>query len=83
MPAKHTKTDGHLTRLVCEICNKGHEVKNPFDDHLDMHAGIKRHACKYCDLKFSSTGTAYGHMRAVHLGKKRKNKKTGKPKPAE
>ena len=80
---REAHTEGHLKRFVCEICSKGFEYKNAFDDHLDMHAGIKRHACKYCDLKFSSFGTAAGHMRSVHLGKKRKNKKSGKPMPAE
>ena len=56
---------------ICEVCNKGFTNSQAYQDHMNIHTGAKPHKCPYCPATFASVGTAYGHRRAVHEGKKR------------
>ena len=75
MLARHKKsvhTQNHLKPYVCKVCNKGFADKQHWADHSNVHTGAKPYHCPHCDMKFASGGTRAGHVRSVHLGKKRK-----------
>jgi len=75
MLSRHKKsvhTQNHLKPFVCKVCNKGFADKQHWADHNNVHTGAKPYKCPHCDMGFASGGTRAGHVRSVHLGKKRK-----------
>jgi len=70
-------TPEHEKPFVCSICVpiKGFVAKGQYDDHLNIHNGIKPHVCKLCpNVSYASRGNLAAHTRATHQGKKRKPK---------
>ena len=61
--------------FICDVCQKGFNNRQSFRDHQNIHTGDKPHKCTYCPAAFASIGTARGHIRAVHEGKKRNSTK--------
>jgi len=72
MIQKHTPD--HLKPFVCKVegCGKGFPSNCVYKDHMNTHTGAKPHKCKFCNACFANSGTKAGHVRSVHLGKKRK-----------
>lgn len=67
---QHTKTE--RMPHVCEICHKGFVESIKYQDHMNVHNGLKPHKCTVCGQGFASLSTMYGHRRSVHFGIKRK-----------
>ena len=61
--------------FICDVCQKGFNNRHSFRDHQNIHTGAKPHKCTHCPAAFASIGTARGHIRAVHEGKKRNSAK--------
>jgi len=75
---KKTHEDPSTWSFQCEVCKKGFRSRLNFNDHMNTHTGAKPYKCSFCPAAFASVGTFGGHVRAVHEGKKRSNKKTKK-----
>lgn len=73
---RHMRTHGiGKHSFICDVCQKGFNNRQSFRDHQNIHTGDKPHKCTYCPAAFASIGTARGHIRAVHEGKKRNSTK--------
>jgi len=70
-------TPEHEKPFICSICDpvKGFIYKKFYDDHMNIHDGVKPHVCKLCPgVGYASLGNLNAHIRATHQGKKRKSK---------
>ena len=65
-------TENKLKAHICQTCGRGFNARKMYEDHLNVHTGEKPYKCPHCSACFASVGTYYGHIRSVHLGKKRK-----------
>ena len=66
-------TPEHMKPYVCDKCGKGFMQKDKLDDHMNIHFGIKPHACKYaCGATFRDFGNKRMHERCAHEGHSRK-----------
>jgi len=52
--------------LVCSICQKGFVTKWKYDNHMNVHAGIRPFNCKFCTKTFSDGSNCNKHMRESH-----------------
>jgi len=71
-------TPEHEKPFVCDICIpvKGFAIENAYEDHMNIHKGIKPHVCKLCpNVGYANRANLVAHDRATHQGKKRKPKK--------
>jgi len=59
----------------CSFCSKGFLQKNKLVDHENMHRGEKPHKCDQCGLGYADRGNLNAHIKTVHLGIKRKQKR--------
>lgn len=62
---------------VCRLCDpvKGFVHKSYYNDHQNVHMGIKPHKCELCpNVAYASKANLSAHIRATHQGKKRKPK---------
>jgi len=41
-------------------------TKDSFEGHLNMHAGIKSVACRYCDARYQNRSNCLAHEKRVH-----------------
>ena len=55
-----------LYRYVCETCRQGFMVRSQYYDHMSAHAGLKRHMCTMCEMKFTSKRTLNKHVYHFH-----------------
>lgn len=55
--------DSGKRRYVCSVdsCNKSFHQRTLYQDHLDMHSGIKSHECQNCPKKFSFRAALWSH----------------------
>ena len=68
-------TPDELKPYICSACSKGFGTKKSYDEHMNIHTGLRPHACKMCTAAFSSAGNLYAHIRSLHKGIKRRDKK--------
>ena len=59
---KHRK----VTRYRCETCGKGFFCRSVYHDHIAAHAGVKRHTCSICYMKFMNKSTLKKHGLHFH-----------------
>jgi len=52
--------------LVCTICQKGFVSKWKFENHMNVHNGIRPFNCKFCTKTFSDGSNCNKHMRESH-----------------
>ena len=64
-------TPEHLKPFVCQICKKGFIYKSKFEDHMNVHLGLKPHKCQYCNSTFADKANKRMHERCSHEGFKR------------
>ena len=57
---KSTKAD---FKYVCEVCSKGFDNHNHFQQHADWHTSQKRYQCAACNYKCFLTSQLNMHMR--------------------
>ena len=57
---KSSQTD---FKYVCEVCSKGFDNCNHFQQHADQHTNQKRYQCAACKYKCFSTSQLNMHMR--------------------
>merc|ERR1712029_1259018 len=60
---------------VCPQCVplKGFATKQYFDEHMNIHLGLKPYSCKLCqNAAYSNKSNLLAHTRQVHQGRKRK-----------
>ena len=69
---KHTSQELRPWQCKYEGCGKGFATPKHLREHENVHTGAKPYKCKHCDACFASAGTMGGHIRFVHLKKKRK-----------
>ena len=66
---RHIKTV-HVTEAskkhVCGECGKGFNDRMRFDIHMNIHLGIRPHACDICQHAFSDPSNLRQHQRRVH-----------------
>ncbi|KAL8613317.1 hypothetical protein ACOMHN_052557 [Nucella lapillus] len=62
------KAKVHLNKLrfSCDICGKGFNVRELYEDHVNMHYNIKAHKCPYCPSVFTYKTNMYHHIREKH-----------------
>ena len=46
---------------VCEQCGKGFNWVASFQDHMDMHSGVKKYTCEFCNRQFTKRNTLNNH----------------------
>ena len=56
-------------KMECSICNKKFRNKQGFEDHMNVHSGLKPYACLYCDTNFQNKANRYAHTRKLHSDK--------------
>ncbi|XP_076460611.1 uncharacterized protein LOC143293555 isoform X7 [Babylonia areolata] len=56
-------------RFSCSMCGKGFNVRELFEDHVNMHYNIKAHKCPYCPSLFTYKTNMYHHIRGKHKRK--------------
>lgn len=49
--------------FYCDHCPKNFNMKIKLVDHMVVHSGVKRYACKFCNLKFLHRSDYYKHQR--------------------
>ena len=59
------KDSVHLKKMrhTCHVCGKGFTVREPFEDHMNMHNNIKAHKCPHCPSLFTYKTSLYHHIR--------------------
>lgn len=59
------KNSVHLKKMrhKCHVCGKGFSVREPFEDHINMHNNIKAHKCPLCPSVFTYKTSLYHHFR--------------------
>jgi len=70
-------TPEHEKPFVCSLCVpvKGFAIEITYEDHMNIHKGIKPHVCNLCpNVGYASRANLNAHERATHQGKKRKPK---------
>ena len=69
-------TEEHLKPYVCAICKpvKGFAFLKNYNEHMNIHNGVKPCKCPHCPAAFASQGTLGGHIRGTHKDKKRRSK---------
>merc|ERR1719295_557549 len=60
----------------CSFCSKGFIQRNKLNDHENMHRGEKPHKCEQCNVAYTDKANLNAHIRSVHLGIKRKQKRS-------
>ena len=63
-------------RFRCTVpgCGKIFKAGFVLQDHMNIHTGQKPHICQYCKQGFASKANKYAHVKATHLGIKRRSK---------
>ena len=63
-------------RFKCTVpgCGKIFKAGFVLQDHMNIHTGQKPHICQYCKQGFASKANKYAHVKAAHLGIKRRSK---------
>jgi len=73
----HTRMEDK--NYVCDKCSpvKAFFDKFAYNDHMNIHLGMKPHVCKRgCrDVAYANASTLHAHYRTVHDGKKRNTKR--------
>ena len=61
-------------RFKCNVCQKIFLRGTRLSDHMNTHTGEKPHKCEHCGQGFASKANKFAHVRAAHLGIKRRSK---------
>lgn len=64
----------------CSWCGKGFCGKQAWQEHMNIHTGVKPHKCSVCEMSFNNLSNKFHHERSVHLGLKREEIKRQKDK---
>ena len=69
-------TEEHLKAYICPVCDpvRGFASIRYFEEHMNVHNGVKPFNCSYCQASFASRGTLAGHIRGAHKDIKRRSK---------
>ena len=63
-------------KYQCDKCEKGFLIKQIYEDHLNIHRGIKPYSCDICDTKFGNLSNKLHHIKYVHGSSKRSKNAT-------
>jgi len=57
-----------LKEFPCSICPKSYARKDHFNQHMNIHSGLKPYKCPNCDKQFSTKLMKGNHFNKCHLG---------------
>ena len=49
---------------VCDTCGKSFAKKQILKEHQEIHSGVLRHKCHWCDKAYNNNGSKWNHMRS-------------------
>ena len=55
-----------LVKFRCQICDKGHNDRRDYHDHMATHAGVKRNVCTICQAQFTFKRGLKVHVTRFH-----------------
>ena len=55
-----------LVKFRCQICDKGHNDRRDYHDHMATHAGVKRNVCTICQAQFTFESGLKAHVMNLH-----------------
>ena len=55
-----------LVKFRCQICDKGHNDRRDYHDHMATHAGVKRNVCAICQAQFTFERGLKAHIMHLH-----------------
>ena len=59
-------TDAKYKAFQCQECGKGFSAKDTFNNHLNIHKGIKPFKCDFCETKFQNASNKIAHVKKIH-----------------
>ena len=49
---------------VCDTCGKSFAKKQILKEHQEIHSGVLRHKCHWCDKAYNNNGSKWNHMKS-------------------